>query len=82
LLTTYNSQKDFGLQFCSQCGSTLCAIYQGKLHGVTLGCLNGAPDVEIKRHIFVGSKAHWEKMPENVNQFSGAAPENELNNPE
>lgn len=76
LLTTYRSQEDFGLQFCSQCGSTLCATYQEKLHGVTLGCVNGEPDVEIERHIFVGSKANWETMPDNVKQFNGAAPEN------
>lgn len=75
LLTTYQSQKDFGLQFCGQCGSTLCATYLDKVHGVTLGCVNGQPEVEIERHIFVGSKANWETMPENVKQFDGAPPE-------
>ena len=64
LLTSYLSQQGFGLQFCKICGSTLCGIYKGQVHGVTLGCLNGDPDVEIGMHIYVGSKARWEVIPE------------------
>jgi hypothetical protein len=69
LLTSYQSQQDFGLQFCSRCGSTLCGTYRGEVHGVTLGCVNGDPHIEIGMHIFVGSKATWEKLPEGVVQF-------------
>ncbi|MGJ8562614.1 MAG: GFA family protein [Alphaproteobacteria bacterium] len=69
LLTSYISQPDFGLQFCSQCGSTLCGIYKGEVHGITLGCVNGDPKVEIGMHIFTGSKASWEVLPEGVLQF-------------
>lgn len=69
LLTLYESNQGFGLQFCSCCGSTLCGTYQGHVHGVTLGCVNGDPEVEIGMHIFVGSKAVWEKIPEGVTQF-------------
>ena len=43
LLATYKSNEGFALQFCSQCGSTVCGIYQGAGHGVTLGCVDGAP---------------------------------------
>ena len=74
LLTTYASQQGFGLQFCSVCGSTLCGIYDGKVHGVTLGCINGDPEIEIGRHIYVGSKAKWEVMPEGITQHSEAEP--------
>ncbi len=69
LLTTYESSQGFGLQFCSQCGSTLCGIYNREVHGVTLGCTNGNPEVEIGMHIFVGSKATWEVLPEGITQF-------------
>lgn len=55
-LTTYASQQGFGLQLCKQCGSTLCGIYENEVHGVTLGCLNEDPEIEIGWHIFVGSK--------------------------
>ena len=74
-LTTYASQKGFGLQFCKKCGSTLCGIYQNEIHGITLGCLNEDPQIEIGRHIFVGSKASWEVIPEGVPQYDKHAPE-------
>ncbi len=76
LLTLFSSKYGFGLQFCSKCGSTLCGIYQGKVHGVTLGCLNEEPQLEIGKHIFVGSKANWEVIPDGVTQYQEHAPEN------
>ena len=69
LLTAFDTGGGFGLQFCSRCGSTLCGTYQGTVHGVTLGCVNGDPEVEIGMHIFVGSKAAWEVIPQGVTQF-------------
>ena len=78
LLTTYASQHGFGLQFCSKCGSTICGVYNGAVHGVTLGCLNGNPEVEIGRQIFVGSKADWEVLPEGIVQYQENVPENAL----
>ncbi len=69
LLTTYATEQDYGLQFCSICGSTLCGIYNGSVHGVTLGCVNGDPEIEIGKHIYVGSKASWEVMPQAVVQY-------------
>jgi len=75
LLTLYIGQHGFGLQFCSKCGSTLCGIFEGSIHGVTLGCVNGDPNIEIGRHIYVGSKASWEVIPDGVVQYQEAAPE-------
>ena len=74
LLSSYISQHGFGLQFCSKCGSTMCGIFEGVIHGVTLGCLNEDPQIEIGRHIFVGSKANWEVIPESVPQFLEGGP--------
>jgi len=74
LLTAYVNQQGFGLQFCSLCGSTLCGVFQGQVHGVTLGCIDGDPGIEIGQHIYVNSKAAWEVMPEGVNQYPEAAP--------
>lgn len=74
-LTFYETGHGFGLQFCSQCGSTLCGIFEQAVHGVTLGCIDGNPGVEIGRHIFVGSKASWEVIPEGVVTFEEGAPE-------
>lgn len=75
LLTSYIGQHGFGLQFCSKCGSTLCGIFKGSIHGVTLGCINGDPKIEIGRHIYVGSKASWEVIPDGVLQYQEGAPE-------
>jgi len=77
LLTSYVSKHGFGLQFCSKCGSTLCGIFNGFIHGITLGCVNGDPEVEIGKHIYVGSKASWEVMPEGVVQYNEGAPESD-----
>lgn len=74
LLTSFVGKQDFGLQFCSVCGSTLCGVFGGAVHGVTLGCVDGDPDVEIYQHIFVGSKAAWEVIPDGVKTFDEGPP--------
>jgi hypothetical protein len=74
LLTTFDTGSGFGLKFCGRCGSTLCGVFGGEVHGVTLGCVNGDPEIEIGMHIFVGSKAAWEVMPEGVTQFAEGPP--------
>jgi hypothetical protein len=74
LLTTYLSQQGFGLAFCSRCGSTLVGVFNGQVHGITLGCLNEDPGITIARHIFVDSKAEWEILPDGVVTFPEAPP--------
>ncbi len=74
LLSSYVAKPGFGLQFCKVCGSTLCGLYNGIIHGVTLGCVNGDPEIEIGMHIYVGSKATWEVIPAGVPQFQEAPP--------
>ena len=75
LLTTFAGKHGFGLQFCSVCGSTLCGLVGDTVHGITLGCVNGDPELEIGRHIFVGSKAAWEVIPDGVTTFSAEPPD-------
>lgn len=69
LLTSYVGVHGYGLQFCKTCGSTLVTVHNGAVVQVTLGCVNGSPEIEIGRHIFVGSKANWEVIPEGIVQF-------------
>ena len=76
LLTSYESNNGAGLLFCSICGSTLCGTFDGKVHGVTLGCVEGEPEIELGMHIFVGSKASWEIIPEGVPQYESWPPKN------
>jgi hypothetical protein len=68
-LTSYVGVHGFGLQFCKTCGSTISTVYNGEIFQVTLGCVNGDPEIEIGMHLYVGSKATWEVMPEGVTVF-------------
>ena len=73
-LTSYVGIHGFGLQFCSQCGSTLTGVFNSQVHGVTLGCVNGDPDIVLSRHIYVCSKASWELIAEGVPQYKEGPP--------
>ena len=75
LLTAYVGSDGAGKQFCSRCGSMLCGIVAGEVHGVALGCLNDDPGIAIEMHIFVGSKAAWDVVPDNVVQYEAFPPE-------
>ena len=75
LLVSYVGEHGFGLQFCKICGSTLCTVYNGDVYQVTLGCVNGDPDIKIGRHIYVGSKASWEELPDNIAMFQEGLPQ-------
>ena len=61
-LTRYESAAGWGLAFCRHCGTTLCGVHQGRVHGVTLGSVDGDPGVRIGMHLFVGSKAPWDEI--------------------
>jgi len=69
LLTSYLNQEGYGVKFCKKCGSTLCTVHQDEVLQVALGCVNGDPEIEIGRHIYVGSKASWEVIPQDVPQY-------------
>ena len=75
LLTSYVGAHGAGKRFCSRCGSTLCGVVAGQVHGITLGCLDSDPGIEIELHLFVGSKAPWDVIPSGVVQHEGFPPE-------
>ncbi|MFL9458892.1 GFA family protein [Tolypothrix bouteillei VB521301_2] len=68
-LTFYETMPGWGLCFCPTCGTTLCGTADGKVHGVTLGSVDGDPGVEIEMHIFVGSKATWDRIGGDAPQY-------------
>ena len=61
-LTRYENSAGWGICFCRTCGTTLCGIHEGTVHGVTLGSVDGDPGVQIAMHIFVDSKAPWDQI--------------------
>jgi len=73
-VTRYESAPGWGLCFCKSCGSTLCGTQGDAVHGVTLGCVDGDPGVEIEAHIFVGSRAPWDHVGGRAPQFEGHRP--------
>ena len=75
-LTSYVVDHGFGYQFCKVCGSTLCTVFNGEVYQLTLGCVNGDPEIKMGKHIYVGSKASWEVMPGGAVQYNEDAPEN------
>lgn len=74
-VSSYSTHESWALQFCSRCGTTLCGVHDGVVHGVTLGTVNGDPVVEIEKHIFVGSKARWDHIGGDAPQYDEHAPE-------
>jgi len=69
ILTGYEAGEDIGIMFCSKCGSTLGGTYKGEFSWVALGCIEGDPDIELGKHIYVGSKAKWETIAEGIPQY-------------
>ena len=68
-LSFYESVPGWGLCFCRTCGSTLCGMHDGEVHGVTLGGIDGDPGVQLQRHIFVASKAPWDHIGGDAPQY-------------
>lgn len=74
-LSFYETAPGWGLCFCRTCGSTLCGTFEGSVHGVTLGSIDGDPGIEIEMHIFVGSKASWDHIGGQAPQYSELPPQ-------
>jgi hypothetical protein len=72
-LTAHETGDGWAMAFCSRCGSTICGLHNGQVHGLTLGCVDGDPGVEIQMHIFVDSKAPWDHIGGNAKRFAGNA---------
>ncbi len=73
-LSIHETGEGWGLAFCSKCGSTICGLHKGSVHGLTLGCIDGDPGVEIEMHIFVDSKAPWDHIGGTAEQHAEHAP--------
>ena len=66
----YESPRGGGWCFCSECGSSLAGTANGQVTSVTLGTVEGDPGVKPEYHIFVGSKAPWFNITDNLPQFN------------
>ncbi|MBW2274442.1 MAG: GFA family protein [Deltaproteobacteria bacterium] len=55
--------------FCRICGSTLGGMSRGRVTSITLGSVDDDPGVRPLSHIFVGSKASWHEITDDLPQF-------------
>jgi hypothetical protein len=71
-IALYQSSPDVTRTFCRRCGSTLQFIRPARpdTFSLALGTLDDDPGVRPSRHIFVGSKAPWfeiaDELPQHV----------------
>jgi hypothetical protein len=66
----YQSSPDVTRTFCKKCGSTLQFIVTARpqIFGLALGTLDDDPGVRASKHIFVGSKAPWFDITDDLPQ--------------
>ncbi|MGR3344404.1 MAG: GFA family protein, partial [Paracoccaceae bacterium] len=70
LIATYESSPSVYRCFCHQCGSPLGSLGEnGELSWVALGTVKGDPGLRPQAHIFVGSKAPWYEITDDLPQF-------------
>lgn len=73
LVKTFNLPSTRHIKsFCSNCGSATPSIQnEGKLIVVPAGSLDVPVKIKPNAHLFVGSKANWEKGLEDLLAFDG-----------
>jgi hypothetical protein len=63
---------DAGDMRCAHCGSLLYSVVRDAEYvHVTLGTLVDAPSIRPREHIFVGSKAPWFTITDDLPQYAG-----------
>ena len=71
LLTHYESSPGEYRTFCRVCGSNLITTFAKypKWYGFPLGTLDTDPGVKPTCHVFVGSKAPWHDITDDLPQY-------------
>jgi hypothetical protein len=76
-LTRFRSSPAVQRSFCGRCGSSLLFEFDGLPDAVwvAVGTLDGDPQMRPQAHIFVGSKAPWHAIADELPQFEEYPPE-------
>ena len=75
LIQTYESSPGTRRAFCRVCGSRApSGSADGKLHFVPAGLFDDDPGVKPALHMFVGSKAPWWEITDDLPQFEKWVP--------
>jgi hypothetical protein len=75
LVKSYQAPEGGGWLFCSECGSTLAGSDHGRITCITLGTVDGDPGIAPEMHIYVGSKASWHEINDDLPQFEERPPD-------
>ncbi len=80
VIAEYRSSEDFFRAFCSRCGSPLYGRSPSapQIRRIRLGALDSDPGVRCVGHVWVGSKAPWHEITDNIGQFPGMPPRTHL----
>jgi len=79
LVTRYASSPSDLRTFCSVCGATLITEFPSDSEwiAVALGTLDVDPSIRPNMHVFVGSKAPWFAIADDLPQFDELPPAND-----
>ena len=69
LVTAFESSPGQERLFCAKCGSSLAGSTEGRIDAVTPGTIDGDPGIRPRSHIFVGSKAEWHEINDDLPCF-------------
>jgi hypothetical protein len=77
LVKSYRPDGGSVKAFCSICGSSLFGGTwpEGPEVSIRLGTVDGDPEIRPQFHTFVGSKAPWEAILDDLPQFDGPHPD-------
>lgn len=59
---------------CRECGSTFAGTDNGQITTIMFGTVEGDPGLKPESHIFVGSKAQWSEINDDLPQFEEKPP--------
>ena len=73
---TYKSSADHDRVFCAECGSNILVALEGDPDEVyvSMSSMDGNPECPPGYHIFVGSKAPWHEINDDLPQFDTEPP--------
>lgn len=77
LLSYFESSPGERRTFCSRCGANLVTIFDNDPDwlGFALGTLDDDPGIKPQMHVFVGSKAPWHDITDDLPQWQAVPTE-------
>jgi hypothetical protein len=77
LIGRYESSATTIRCFCTRCGTRLHSEYRDHtgIFGIPIALFDGDPGVRPEAHIFVGSKAPWHEITDDLPQYEAMPPD-------